>query len=93
MGENLSYENEKIFHDKAANLTEYRGDALSVVTACNENATPISAVTHGISDEEFLRGKAPMTKEEVRTVSLSKLRLSERFGRAMMWERAQVPCL
>lgn len=76
VGENLSYENEKIFHDKAANLTEYRGDALSVVTACNEKATPLSAV-HGISDGEFLRGKAPMTKEEVRTVSLSKLRLSE----------------
>lgn len=76
VGENLSYENEKIFHDKAENLTEYRGDALSVVTACNEKATPMSAV-HGISDGEFLRGKAPMTKEEVRTVSLSKLRLSE----------------
>ena len=76
VGENLSYENEKIFHDKAANLTEYRGDALSVVTACNEKATPMSAV-HGISDGEFLRGKAPMTKDEVRTVSLSKLRLSE----------------
>lgn len=76
VGENLSYENEKIFHDKAANLTEYRGDALGVVTACNEKATPLSAV-HGISDGEFLRGKAPMTKEEVRTVSLSKLRLSE----------------
>lgn len=76
VGENLSYENEKIFHDKVANLTEYRGDALSVVTACNEKATPMSAV-HGISDGEFLRGKAPMTKEEVRTVSLSKLRLSE----------------
>lgn len=76
VGENLSYENEKIFHDKAANLTEYRGDALSVVTACNEKATPMSAV-HGISDGEFLRGKAPMTKEEVRTVSLSKFRLSE----------------
>ncbi len=76
VGENLSYENEKIFHDKAENLTEYRGDALSVVTAYNEAAAPLSAV-HGIRDEEFLRGKAPMTKEEVRTVSLSKLRLAE----------------
>lgn len=76
VGENLSYENEKIFHDKAANLTEYRGDALSVVTAYNENTRAFSAV-HGICDEEFLRGKAPMTKEEVRTVSLSKLRLGE----------------
>ncbi|MEQ2372117.1 precorrin-6A reductase [Blautia sp. CLA-JM-H16] len=76
VGENLSYENEKIFHDKAANLMEYRGDALSVVTAYNENTRAFSAV-HGICDEEFLRGKAPMTKEEVRTVSLSKLRLGE----------------
>lgn len=76
VGENLSYENEKIFHDKAENLTEYRGDALSVVTAYNGAAAPLSAV-HGIRDEEFLRGKAPMTKEEVRTVSLSKLRLAE----------------
>ena len=76
VGENLSYENEKIFHDKAENLTEYRGDALSVVTAYNEEATPLNAV-HGIRDEEFLRGKAPMTKEEVRTVSLSKLCLAE----------------
>ncbi len=32
VGENLSYENEKIFHASAAELTEYRGDALSVVT-------------------------------------------------------------
>lgn len=76
VGENLSYENEKIFHDKAENLTEYRGDALSVVTAYNEDAAALNAV-HGIRDEEFLRGKAPMTKEEVRTVSLSKLRLAE----------------
>ena len=76
VGENLSYENEKIFHARAADLTEYRGDALSVVTACNEKAVPLPAV-HGICDEEFLRGKAPMTKEEVRTVSLSKLRLQE----------------
>ena len=76
VGENLSYDQEKIFHDKAKNLTEYHGDALSVVTAYNENARPLPAV-HGIRDEEFQRGKAPMTKEEVRTVSLSKLHLSE----------------
>lgn len=33
--------------------------------------------THGIADEQFIRGKAPMTKEEVRTVSLAKLKLKE----------------
>ena len=76
VGENLSYENEKIFVKPAAELTEYQADALSVVCACNPAAVPLAA-THGIRDEEFLRGSAPMTKEEVRTVSLAKLRLRE----------------
>lgn len=75
VGENLSYENEKIFVKPASELTEYKGDPLSVICAVNENAGT-HLETHGIRDEEFIRGKAPMTKEEVRTVSLSKLRLT-----------------
>ena len=75
VGENLSYENEKIFAKPACELTEYKGDPLSVICAVNENAGT-RLETHGIRDEEFIRGKAPMTKEEVRTVSLSKLRLT-----------------
>ena len=76
VGENLSYENEKIFVKQAEELTDYEGDSLSVVCAYHPSAVPMST-THGIRDEEFLRGKAPMTKEEVRTVSLAKLRLNE----------------
>lgn len=34
-------------------------------------------LTPGVSDDEFLRAKVPMTKEEVREVSLCKLRLQE----------------
>ena len=76
VGENLSYDNEKIFVKTAGELTEYTGNPLSVICAVNESAGK-RRETHGIKDEEFIRGKAPMTKEEVRTVSLSKLRLTE----------------
>ena len=76
VGENLSYDNEKIFVKTAGELTEYTGNPLSVICAVNESAGK-RLETHGIKDEEFIRGKAPMTKEEVRTVSLSKLRLTE----------------
>ena len=76
VGENLSYDSEKIFVKTADELTEYTGDPLSVICAVNESAGK-RLETHGIKDEEFIRGKAPMTKEEVRTVSLSKLRLTE----------------
>lgn len=76
VGENLSYENEKIFVKAAAELTAYEGDPLSVVCALNKGAASMYT-THGVADEQFIRGKAPMTKEEVRTVSLAKLKLKE----------------
>ena len=76
VGENLSYEKENVFVKLAKELVSYEGDALCVVCAYNEKAEPFFS-THGIKDECFIRGKAPMTKEEVRSVSLMKLGLSE----------------
>lgn len=76
VGENLSYKNERIFCKRACELTDYEGDPLSVVCAVNPNFVKRPS-THGICDDKFLRGKAPMTKEEVRCVSLSKLRLTQ----------------
>ena len=76
VGENLSYDNEKILSKQAKELVSYEGDPLSVICAYNPGAEPEPA-THGLSDEEFIRGKAPMTKAEVRTVSLAKLKLSK----------------
>lgn len=34
-------------------------------------------ITYGIPDQEFIRDDVPMTKEEVRTIAISKLRLKE----------------
>lgn len=76
VGERLSYADEKIQKGTPENFVDYKGDSLSVLYAENKNCRQQRA-THGIQDEEFLRDKVPMTKEEVRTVSLSKLRLSE----------------
>ena len=76
IGENLSYNTEKIFMRTAKELTDYTGDSLSVICAVNPGAKE-ALTTHGLPDDAFIRGKAPMTKTEVRTVSLAKLCLSE----------------
>ncbi len=79
VGEHLSYPQEKIFSARAEELTDYEGDPLSVFYA--ENPRPVFYPGR-IRDEEFMRNAAgektvPMTKEEVRTLSLAKLELPE----------------
>lgn len=75
VGERLSYEDEKIRSGRAEAFVNCETDALSVVYL--ENLQCDAKTTHGIADAEFIRDKVPMTKEEVRTVSLAKLRLKE----------------
>ena len=43
----------------------------------NGDTKDLTVLTTGIRDEEFVRGKIPMTKEEVRTVSIAKLGLTK----------------
>lgn len=82
VGEQLSYEQEKIIAGYPKDFVSYTGDPLSVVYAENKAFVPDPA-THGIRDEEFIRDKVPMTKEEVRTVSLAKLGL---FKDSVCWD-------
>ena len=75
VGERFGYPDEKIVSGAPEDFCDYAGDPLSVILV--ENPSPDRVTTHGIPDEEFLRDKVPMTKEEVREISLSKLRLQK----------------
>lgn len=73
IGCNLSYDDEVILRGTAADFTERGDDALAVMMIENDDARLWQRPVHGLPDEAFLRGKAPMTKQEIRSVALSKL--------------------
>ncbi len=77
IGEQLSYDDEKITHGQPKDFLSYQGKPLSVIWIENSNATKC-VVTHGIGDDHFVRGKVPMTKEEVRCITVSKMRLNKK---------------
>lgn len=75
VGERLSYPDERITTGTAAELAGRTFDTLAVVLA--ENPAPIRrpCAAPALADGDFLRDKTPMTKEEVRALCLSKLRI------------------
>ena len=74
VGERLSYPEENIARSTAEELKNQSFDPLSVVYI--ENPAPEKGLRCGIADDEFLRGGVPMTKAEVRAVSVAKLSLN-----------------
>ena len=73
VGENLSYPEEKITSGTAEEISALDFPSLSVMMILNEDAQSFNSTVHGLADDLFQRSKVPMTKQEVRSVSMSKL--------------------
>ncbi len=75
IGARLSYPDEDIRRGTAEELIFYEGEGPLLLLIENPTGGKRRSVP-GIPDEAFVRGKVPMTKEEVRCICLSKLRLT-----------------
>ncbi|MCM1126154.1 MAG: precorrin-6y C5,15-methyltransferase (decarboxylating) subunit CbiE [Lachnospiraceae bacterium] len=73
-GYQLSYEDEQVKIYSPKECRELRQEGLYTCMVRNPRASSES-LTHGRADKEFIRGEVPMTKEEVREISICKLKL------------------
>lgn len=72
-GEFLSMENERIVEGKASEIAQLNLDDLTVLIVENKNYKDKNIP---LFDDDFIRGKTPMTKEEIRWTSVNNLKIS-----------------
>jgi len=75
VGQDFGYDTERIVSGTPEQILKESFGKLCV--ALIENDSPVTSNPISIPDEEFTRGDAPMTKSEVRALSVAKLKLSE----------------
>lgn len=76
-GYQLSYENQKIKILTPEECCREEEEGLFTCLVKNPKAA-FGLASHGLSDEEFIRERIPMTKEEVREISICKLKLHKK---------------
>lgn len=83
VGENLSYPEERIIDTDLEGISSYSNFVNCVMLVLDQEEKEFfkeinwDFTTPGIPDHFFVRGKVPMTKEEIRAVTLAKARLTK----------------
>ena len=73
IGERLSYDDEIIKNGSAKDFIDDEFDNLSVILVENPKVNISESFNVGMDDDEFIRDNVPMTKSEVRAVTMAKI--------------------